>query len=303
MKARIQRFLNALRSGRNFSQHTLRAYSADLAEFERFRARRPTARSPENIDRSFVRAYLAHLQSGKPARNTVLRKISSLRSFVRYLRDEGEIKKDPFLNIPLPKKERRLPKFLTESEMKSLLAASPKKGDWMTLRDKAILELLYSSGLRRSELAQLNAHDMDFMSGVVRVFGKGGRERIVPVGDPALSAVRKYLGKRPRARGASRTEPLWLNAKGGRLGDAGVALIVRRSVVAARILKRISPHAIRHSFATTLLDHGCDLRALQEMLGHKSLTTTQIYTHTTLAQLRKVYSKAHPRASEREARE
>lgn len=296
MKARIQRFLNALRSGRNFSQHTLRAYSADLREFERFRARRPTARNPENIDRGFVRAYLAHLQSGKPARSTVLRKISSLRSFVRYLRDEGEIVKDPFLNIPLPKKERRLPQFLSESEMRTLLEGFPKTSDWKNLRDRAILELLYSSGLRRSELAQLNAHDVDYISGVVRVFGKGGRERIVPVGDRALSAVRKYLAKRPRPKEGGRAEPLWLNAKEGRLGDAGVALIVRRSGKAAKIFKRISPHALRHSFATVLLDRGCDLRALQEMLGHKSLTTTQIYTHTTLAQLRKVYGKAHPKA-------
>lgn len=302
MKARIQRFLNALRSGRNFSQHTLRAYSADLAEFERFwtsrPARRPAANFPQSLSRTDIRAYLAHLQGGRFSRNTVLRKISSVRSFIRQLRDQGEILKNPFLNIPLPKKEQRLPQFLTDSEMRTLIEDFPKKPDWKNLRDRAILELLYSSGLRRSELAQLNTHDLDFMSGVVRVFGKGGRERIVPVGDQALSAVRKYLAKRPRPKESGRAEPLWLNAKEGRLGDAGVALIVRRSGKAAKILKRISPHAIRHSFATALLDRGCDLRALQEMLGHKSLTTTQIYTHTTLAQLRKVYGKAHPQARE-----
>ncbi len=286
MKLRIRRFLNSLRSQRNFSTHTLRAYSADLGEFAEFTGK-------GELDRRCVRAYIAHLNGKGLRRNTLLRKISSLRSFARYLVEEGALSKDPFLNVPIPKKENRLPRFLTDAEMRRLLEHVARGEKWMELRDWAILEVLYSSGLRRGELAGLRTGDLDFVGGVVRVLGKGNRERIVPVGDTALGAVRRYLQARPVAR-KSEESFLWWNASRSRLSDAGVALIVRRCVRAAGLHKTLSPHAIRHSFATQLLNGGCDLRSLQEMLGHKSLSSTQIYTHTSLENLKKVYDKSHP---------
>lgn len=295
MKVWIQRFLNSLRARRNFSAHTHRAYAADLAEFEAFWLAEKGG-DIEELSRHSLRAYLAHLQdpSKKLGRNSVLRKISSLRSFTRYLQGEKALKRDPFLNVPIPKKERRLPRFLSESEMASLIEKGSPGEEWVRLRDRAMLELLYSSGLRRSELVRLNVGDVDFVSGTVRVFGKGSRERVVPVGLEALKSIRDYLRARPS--GDDGRSPLWLNAGLKPLGDSGAALILKRCVRRAGLLKTVTPHGLRHSFATALLDHGCDLRSLQEMLGHKNLTTTQIYTHTTLEKLRKIYGEAHPRS-------
>lgn len=295
MRLWVQRFLTTLRAQRNFSMHTLRAYGADLAEFEAFWTRQGGG-DASGVARAHIRAYLAHLQSRRLRRASVLRKISSLRSFLGYLRDEEALSGDPFLNIPLPKKESRLPRFLTLAEAEKLLAGGIPSKSWAGSRDRAILELFFSSGLRRSELARLSVADIDFLAGVVRVFGKGSRERIVPVGKPALEAIRAYLERRPQGGGSSGSKPLWLNGGGGRLGDGGVALIVQRAARAAGLLKGLTPHALRHSFATQLLERGCDLRSLQEMLGHKNLATTQIYTHATLEHIRKVYGSAHPRA-------
>ncbi|HVE13611.1 MAG TPA: tyrosine-type recombinase/integrase [Elusimicrobiota bacterium] len=294
MRLWIQRFLASLRAQRNFSPHTLRAYEGDLREFEAF-WESSAGGEPGALSRTHARAYLARLQSRSLGRASVLRKISALRSFVAWLQDEGALARDPFLNVPLPKKESRLPRFLTGAEADQLLEEGARGPEWTALRDKAILELLYSSGLRRSELARLGVADLDFVGGVVRVFGKGSRERVVPVGRPALEALRAYLDARPSpAPGAQ--APLWLNGRGARLSDAGVALVVRRAARKAKLLKPLAPHALRHSFATQLLDGGCDLRSLQEMLGHKSLATTQVYTHASLERIRKVYKNAHPRS-------
>ncbi|MFH2203767.1 MAG: tyrosine recombinase XerC [Elusimicrobiota bacterium] len=295
MKLRIRRFLNRLRSQRNFSSHTLRAYSSDLEGFASYCGGEGAGGpKPSDIDRRRVRSYIAHLNQGGLSRGTLLRRISSLRSFCRHLLEEGELKGDPFLNVPIPKKEKRLPQFLTDSEMSRILDQAGMGGGWTELRDRAILELLYSSGLRRAELAGLQASDIDFVGGVVRVFGKGSRERIVPVGDIALAAVREYLRARPRPQ-AGDQDPLWLNARCGALSGGGIALIVRRCVRSSGLHKAVSPHAIRHSFATQLLNGGCDLRSLQEMLGHKSLSSTQVYTHVSLEGLKKVYESSHPR--------
>ena len=297
MKVWVQRFLNALRARRNFSAHTHRAYSTDLGEFEAF-WRENKHGEAGSLCRQHVRAYLAHVQdpAKKLSRNSVLRKISSLRSFARYLLEEKALQRDPFLNVPLPKKESRLPRFLTESEMGTLLEKGCSGQEWIQLRDKAMVELLYSSGLRRSELVRLSVGDVDFMSGAVRVFGKGSRERIVPAGKEALRAIRDYLRVRPASVEGGARGPLWVNAQLKPLSDSGAALVLRRCVRKSGLLKTVTPHGLRHSFATALLDHGCDLRSLQEMLGHKNLTTTQIYTHTTLEKLRKIYGQSHPRA-------
>ncbi|MBI3553994.1 MAG: tyrosine-type recombinase/integrase [Elusimicrobia bacterium] len=290
LKVTVERFLANLRASRNYSAHTCRGYRADLGHFA---ALHPEL-APESLSRSHVRAYLAQLQKEeKLARNSLLRRISALRSFARFLREQGTLKADPFLNVPLPKKEARLPKFLTQAEMGSLLAPPAAASRRFQARDRAVLELLYSSGLRRSEVSSLNIGDVDFMGGTVRVFGKGSRERIVPVGTSALSSLRDYLKARP---GAPAGAPLFLNGRGGRLSDQGVAWLLKRWVRSAGWSKPVTPHVFRHSFATHLLDAGCDLRSVQEMLGHKNLATTQVYTHLSLEQLKRVYRRSHPKA-------
>ncbi|TBR17878.1 tyrosine recombinase XerC [bacterium] len=299
MTAWVQRFLTALRARRNVSEHTLRAYAKDLGEFAGFWDKRG-GEAPSALSRTHVRAWLAHLATRGLARASVNRKVSALRSLCRYLREQGELQGDPFLNVPLPKAERKLPRFLTGAEAKTLVEGGAPGTAWTDLRDRALLELLYSSGLRRMELARMSVPDVDFYSGTVRVYGKGSRERIVPAGDSALKALRAYLAARPRPSDLGPAAPLWTNARGRRLSGDGVALLVRRSAKKAGLLKSLSPHALRHSFATELLGNGCGLRELQEMLGHKNIGTTQVYTHLTLEKLRDTYGKAHPRAEKPE---
>ena len=285
MENNVRQFLNGLRA-KNFSAHTLRAYETDLKSFAAFAASRSKT-SAKDFNRQLVRAYLAWLQSSGPARNTLLRKIAALRSFSRFLSENREIEGDPFLLLPMPRKEKLLPKFLTEAEAAGLMdkaGENEKTGP----RDRALAELIYSSGLRRSETAALNSGDVDFLGGVVRVMGKGSRERIVPVTVTALGALRDYLSQR---RPVSAGEPLFLNKNGSRLSGHGIALVIGRCGSA----RKVTPHALRHSFATHLLNRGCDLRSVQEMLGHKNLSTTQIYTHVSLERLRQVYAKAHPK--------
>jgi len=290
----IERFLAHLRAERNLSEHTLRAYRADLREFERLWSQQGGG-EPGAFTRRRARSLLAAMAARPLARSSLLRKIASARSLVRYLVSEDALARDPFANLPMPRREARLPRFLSEGEAAALVdRGAPGRGT-LDLRDRALLELLYSSGLRRSELASLSAADVDFVGGVVRVFGKGRKERLVPVGRTALSALREYLEARSASTlGGSR--PLFLNARGGRLSGDAVALIVRRAARRSGLLKGVTPHALRHSFATQMLNRGCDVRSLQEMLGHESLATTQAYTHASLELIRRVYRKAHPRS-------
>jgi integrase/recombinase XerC len=283
-----------LRSARNLSEHTLRAYRGDLAEFERLWSQQGGG-EPGVFTRRRARSLLAAMAARPLGRNSLLRKIASLRSLVRYLVEEDALTRDPFANLPMPRREARLPRFLSEPETEALIDRGAPGTRTLDLRDRALLELLYSSGLRRSELASLSAADVDFIAGTVRVFGKGRKERLVPVGKAALSALRKYL----EARSASTlggSKPLFLNARGGRLSGDAVALVVRRAARRSGLLKSVTPHALRHSFATQMLNRGCDVRSLQEMLGHESLATTQAYTHASLELIRRVYRKSHPRA-------
>lgn len=285
-----QRFLTHLRASRNASAHTLRAYAADVDAFIACVG----AVQPQNLERAHARAFIASLQEGGNfSRNTVLRKISAARAFAKYLRAEGGLRLDPFVAVPMPKKEARLPKFLTEAEMEKLLVEMPGIPQEFRARDRAILEMLYSCGLRRSEISGLNVGDLDLWGGTVRVFGKGSKERVVPIGRIAADCLRGYLDSRGRAAAG---EPLFLNDQGGRLTHDGIAFVLRRWVRGSGLLKPVTPHVFRHSFATHLLNKGCDLRAVQEMLGHKNLATTQVYTHLSLEQLKKVYSGAHPSA-------
>ena len=287
----VRDFLGYLRATRQYSLHTLRVYSTDLRDFLII----SKIKKPNEIDRSCVRAYLSELQKkGNLARNSLLRKTSSLRSFTRFLVERGFISSSPFAGVILPRKLKLLPKFMTESEMSSILGASPNSSSPFYLRDRAIMEILYSSGLRRAELSSLNIGDVDFNSGLIRVVGKGSKERLIPIGNSALKCLREYLGARSLSGGG---DPLFLNFKKLRLSDQGVGLIIKRWKKNTGWPKRITPHMFRHSFATHLLNSGCDLRSLQEMLGHKSLSSTQIYTHISLERLKDVYLHSHPRSS------
>jgi tyrosine recombinase XerC len=284
----IQRFMLHLRAERSVSPHTLRAYQHDLSAFNDFLKAKYPRLSMERPQRLVVRDYLAHLHEKNIKRATLLRAIAVLRAFYKFLVQEGVAVKTPFIGLPMPKREKRLPRFLPEEDMGRLLglAAASTRPD--SARDAALLELLYSSGLRIQELCQLNVEDIDLWSGMVRVFGKGGRERMVPVGETALKRIHAYHG--------GRKGPLFLNHRGGRLSDRGGRLIVARWVAKAALASRVSPHSFRHSFATHLLGRGCDLKAVQEMLGHRNLVTTQAYTHVTAEHLKNVYQRAHPRA-------
>lgn len=300
MKLLAEQFLLHLRAQRNFSRNTVKAYQADLAEFLAYAAAN-RGEKPEALDRLLMRGYIAHVSSRKVSRNTLLRKISAVRSFMRYLMETARLENDPFDLITIPKKEKRLPRFLTEGEVGKLQdlnrpeeVNAREKGYYFALRDFALFELVYSSGLRRSEAAGLNIGDLDLYSGFVRVMGKGSRERMVPVGEKALSSLRDYLESRPKPLGHAL--PLFLNHKNSRLSGAGIALIFKKMARRARFARPMNPHSVRHSFATHLLDRGCDLKSVQEMLGHKNLQTTEIYTHVSLERLKEVYDKAHPRA-------
>ena len=300
MKLLLDQFLLHLKAQRNFSRHTIKAYQGDLNEFSAYAAANKAA-SPAAMDRALMRGYISSVSERKVSRNTLLRKISSVRAFTHYLLSNGLLESDPFDLITLPKREKRLPRFLTEGEVGKLQdynepaqVDAQEKTYYFSQRDYALFELIYSSGLRRSEAAGLNIGDLDLYSGFVRVLGKGSRERLVPVGDKALTALRAYLDTRPKP--LAHAMPLFLNHNNTRLSDAGVALIFHKMARRARFARPMNPHSVRHSFATHLLDHGCDLKSVQEMLGHKNLQTTEIYTHVSLERLKEVYDKAHPRA-------
>ena len=299
MKLLVDQFLLHLRAQRNFARNTIKAYQFDLGEFLAYAAGK--AASAAALDRLLMRGDIAFLSDRKVSRNTLLRKISAVRSFVQYLLETAQLETDPFDLITIPKKEKRLPRFLTEGEVGKLQdynrpeeVNAKEKGYYFALRDFALFELVYSSGLRRSEAAGLNIGDLDLYSGFARVMGKGSRERLVPVGDKALSAIREYLETRPKP--LAHGNPLFLNHRNTRLSGAGIALIFKKMAKRARFARPMNPHSVRHSFATHLLDHGCDLKSVQEMLGHKNLQTTEIYTHVSLERLKEVYDKAHPRA-------
>jgi len=300
MNLLVERFLLHLKAQRNFSRNTIKAYQFDLGEFLAYAAANKAA-APASLDRPLMRGYIASVSERKVSRNTLLRKISAVRSFIAYLLETGQLETDPFDLITIPKKEKRLPRFLTEGEVGKLQdynlpeqVEANEKNYYFALRDYALFELVYSSGLRRSEAAGLNVGDLDLFSGFVRVMGKGSKERLVPVGDKALGALRAYLATRPKplAHGL----PLFLNHLNGRLTGAGIALVFKKMAKRARFARPMNPHSVRHSFATHLLDRGCDLKSVQEMLGHKNLQTTEIYTHVSLERLKEVYDKAHPRA-------
>jgi integrase/recombinase XerC len=300
MVERLKEYLRYLRLNRNASPHTVRAYQSDLTQFLDHAAAatgvRRAALDPARLDRAALRSFLAELHRQGRSRASAARKLAAARSFLRYLRREGVIEDDPGALVPTPRREVRMPAHLTEREMEVLLAA-PAADTPLSRRDRAILELFYASGLRLSELAGLDVADVNLSAQVVRVLGKGGKERLVPFNRSTASALRSYLADRaalvPRGQKA---DPMFVNYRGGRLTVRSVDRLVRKYVAATSARMGISPHALRHSFATHLLQRGADLRVIQELLGHARLSTTQRYTHVNVAQLLEVYRKSHPRA-------
>ena len=311
MRTHLHSFLEHLRLNRNLSAHTVRAYEGDLTQYLDFLERhldRPAARiAPGEVDQQAIRAFMAELYDRGHARASSARRLAAIRSFGRYLRRERHIDKDPSALVATPKQERKVPARLGLREVEQLLA-SPDGTTPLGRRDRAILELFYASGLRLSELVGLDLEDVNLSSRLVRVLGKGGKERIVPFHPAAAAALRAYLGdrevlvagvsgrERSHRRGGRPLEPLFVNYRGGRLSNRSVDRLVRRYVAATSRRYGISPHALRHSFATHLLERGADLRSIQELLGHARLSTTQRYTHVTTAQLASQYKKTHPRA-------
>jgi len=286
MQRYIDRFLRYLEIEKNSSKHTLLNYRLDLEAFGSFLG----DVGIEKTDYLLLRKYMAGLKEKNMRQKTVSRKISCLRSFFRFLCREGYLKSNPVLTLMSPKREKRLPIFLTEDEMTQLIEA-PRQDNELGLRDRAIFETLYSTGMRVSELVGLSIADVDFISGVLKVMGKGKKERLLPIGDKAIDAIRKYLDKRSK-----QADALFLNKNHKRITDRGIRNILSRYIKSLSMKKGISPHKIRHSFATHLLNRGADLRSVQELLGHANISTTQIYTHLTTERLKNVYDKAHPRA-------
>lgn len=306
MQVLIENFLKYLRLERNASPHTLKAYAADLKEFQDFLLSEAAAGATEcgklnikKIDHLIIRAFLSHLYREQKRKSSLARKLAALRSFFRYLTDEQILAANPAEIISTPRQEKPLPTFLPVDEVFSLIETVPGNSIW-TARDRAILEVLYSSGLRVSELVSLSDGDIDFSLGVLRVVGKGRKERIVPIGKKALQALEKYLPQRNQVLVSLSKKiapfPLFINKRGGRLTTRSVARLLEKYIKKSGLMRKVSPHTLRHSFATHLLDAGADLRAIQEMLGHVSLSTTQRYTHVSLDRLMEVYDRAHPRA-------
>ena len=286
----IDKFMTYLDIEKNYSKHTLINYSSDLKVFSAFMPGKDVQKM-EHLD---MRRFLAELRQGNFAKASIARKLAALRSFFKFLYKEGYIKSNPASAITTPKLEKKLPTFLSVEEAAKLLEA-PRDSDANGLRDRAILETLYSTGIRVSELVGIDADDVDFISGVVKVTGKGNKERLVPIGDKALRIMRSYLEKRSHPL-AKEAKAVFLNKSGGRITDRSIRRVVDKYIRLMAMRQGISPHTLRHSFATHLLDRGADLRSVQELLGHMNLSTTQIYTHVTTERLKNVYQKAHPRA-------
>ena len=308
MRNLIERYLDHLVAERNVSRHTARAYRADLERFLDFLAgeflnRPPNEVKPKDVDALAVRSFLAALSRAEVGRRSQGRALSAVRGMLRFACREGLREDNPAAGVRMPKFSRPLPRHLRPGEIEALLEA-PQGDEPLVRRDRALLELLYATGLRVGELVSLDWDDLDLSGRVLRVMGKGGKERMVPFGRPAGEALRTWLEswggvrrtERPEGPGG---EPVFVNHRGGRLTDRSVRRLLDRYVEAAALAAGVHPHTLRHTFATHLLEGGADLRAIQELLGHSSLATTQRYTHLEVERLLSVYREGHPRARRR----
>lgn len=295
MEEEIAKFNQYLKGEKNVSPHTLKSYSADLNDFLNFLKKEKIPLKVKYIDHLTIRRFLASLQRRELSHTTMARKLATLRSFFRFLCREEYLEINPVLGTRTPKIAKKLPKFLALSEVFSLLE-TPDEKRILGLRDRAILELLYATGMRVSELVGLNVNDVDLLGGVTKVWGKGGKERLAPFGTEATRALHNYLMRRETLHPGEGERGLFLNKSGARISARSIRRLLDKYIKKASLSQKISPHTLRHSFATHLLDAGADLRSIQELLGHASLSTTQVYTHLTTERLKRVYDKTHPRA-------
>lgn len=291
MNELLESFIKHLSDERNYSEHTVKAYRGDLENFRDFLLKEK--KKIEDADIATINAYVSTLY-GKNSPSSVERKVSTIRSFFSYLVRKGLTTQNPAKLVRTPKKEKHLPVFLSVDEVFNLVDVKDSEKNPLRVRDRAILELLYSSGLRVSELAGATLADLSMGEAIMRVRGKGNKERIVPVGSKALSALGEYLDIRGTLKPAS--DRIFLNSRGGGITTRSLARIIKKYGLVSGISKNVSPHVLRHSFATHLLAGGADLRAIQEMLGHASLSTTQRYTHLSVERIMEVYDKTHPNA-------
>ena len=289
MERFIEKFVKYLEIERHYSKHTLRSYRSDLEALSRFLKKK----QPKDITHLDLRRFLASLRQ-RDSKRTIVRKLAAIRSFFRFLFREKLVRRNPADSIFTPKMDKHLPEFLDIECMLKLITA-PCSDTPLGSRDRALLEVLYSAGIRVSELVGLNEEDVDLIAGLVKVRGKGKKERIALLGSQAQKAIRDYLRKKTSGISEA-SKPLFFNKNGKRLSDRSVRRIIDKYVRQCSIDQKISPHSIRHSFATHLLNNGADLRSVQELLGHKNLSTTQIYTHLGSRRIREMYQKAHPRA-------
>ncbi len=312
----VERFARHLAGERNHSEHTIAGYRQDLLQFASLQW--GADQSPpwpwDTVDKYAARRFIVNLQKEQLAPASICRKISSLRAFYRFLTREECTPGNPFAGLRMPKRRKYLPKVLTVKEVERLLNAPREVGaqkrktlpagerlwlDYSIIRNTALLEVLYSAGIRISELTALNDDSLDLLSGVIKVRGKGKKERLCPLGMPAVQALQALLALPApveiNAAGARGARPVFINRRGGRLTPRSVERMLKECLAAADLNTEISPHALRHSFATHMLDAGADLRGVQELLGHASLSTTQIYTHVSAESLKKAYAAAHPR--------
>ncbi len=329
----IHEFLNYLNFEKRFSEHTAKCYGADLNQFGQFLIDASTRDTSDDepislstiesgqagtvaavaaqlkvdqllllVETNAVRAYLALLNEKQYSKATIARKLATLRSFYKFLVKRGQLSSNPVTVVRTPKQEKKLPRFLEYEEIKRLLDAPPMD-NWLGVRDRAIMETLYSTGIRVSELSALNMDDIDFLGEVVHIRGKGKKERITPIGSSALQAIQHYMefrNKRAQSNGNFDSKVLFVNKHGQRLSTRSVRRKMDKYLKMAGLDPAISPHTLRHSFATHMLNNGADLRSVQELLGHQSLSTTQIYTHLSTRKLKEVYENAHPRETDRE---
>ena len=291
----IEDFLRYIEVQKGYSQNTIRAYALDLMDFFDFLASHEGFNEKDAIDditMHHIRAYIGSIYKTHK-KTTIVRKLSTIRSFFNFLEKRGISKKNPAWDISSPRPEKYLPRYLNVDEIFNLLDIKAGEG-WRALRDMAILELLYSCGIRAGELRNLNIEDVDIDDHTIKIKGKGDKERIVPIGMYALNAIKKYLDSIKKLIKGQRS-PLIINAKGERLSTRSIRRIVKKYAIKSGLSWDVSPHSLRHSFATHLLEGGADLRAVQELLGHSNISTTQKYTHLTLDKLMEVYDRAHPR--------
>jgi len=293
MKQLVDQFCRHLSVEKNASPHTIAAYRNDLTLFAVFlHSEKGDQAGPDSVTNLLIRRYIATLYKKNHQKSTIGRKLAAIRAFFKYLLRQRLITENPAELVSTPKKDKNIPHHLSIDEVTTLVEA-PQQQNLLSLRDRAILELLYSSGVRVSELTALNVSEMNIDERLIRVYGKGGKERIIPVGSKAIKALKDYL----YARNNPAVEaPLILNASGTRLTSRSVARVIKKYAAKIIAMQKIPPHSLRHTFATHMLEGGADLRAIQELLGHASLSTTQKYTHVSIDKLMEVYDKSHPKA-------